>query len=189
MKRFPAILTLLALCLAPRVASASAGDGPWVHIQIVESGTEGAKVQVHLPLSLVRLGLEMAPGDVIVDGKLRLRHSEVTAPELRRMWRELRAAGDAEFVTVEKEDETVRVSRRGEHFLVQVDDRGGAEPEQVRIRIPLAVVDALLAGEGDRLDVAGALVKLQAFRGEVLEVQDGETHVRMWIDETAAPRP
>ena len=45
------------------------------------------------------------------------------------------------------------------------------------------VVDALLAGSGDELDIKGALVAMQKQNaGEILTVNDNETQVRIWID-------
>jgi hypothetical protein len=166
-----------------------------VHVVVVESGPDAANVQVHLPLSLVRIALEMAPDDVILDGKLELNDSDFTVQEFRRLWSELRAAGDAAFVTVEKPDHTVRLSRKGDRLLVDVRGRptdgaeGRGSDETVRAEIPLAVVDALLAGEGERLDLAAAIGRLSSFRGPILEVRDPESHVQIWIDEKGAPKP
>ena len=45
------------------------------------------------------------------------------------------------------------------------------------------VVDALLEGEGSELNIQAAIQQLQNKRGELVQVQDGETNVRIWIDE------
>ncbi len=190
--------------VAPLTTGRSAEADPWIHIRVVESGEEAARVEVHLPLSLMTLGLDMVPDSVLVEGRLRLRNSDVSVSDLRRIWNELRAAGDADFVTVEKPGETVRVSRSGDRLLVSVEkkavareqdlaprgpaagDRENADAEGVRIEVPVAIVDALLAGQGNQLDVGGALAQLGAFRGEVLRVRDGGSDVRIWIDERSA---
>ncbi len=96
------------------------------------------------------------------------------------MWAEVRRAGDAEFVTVKDGDETVSVSRKGESVFVNVD---GDDGEKVRIELPVAVVDALLSGKGDELDVAAAVGKMKDMKkGEIVRVEDGEDTVRIWID-------
>ena len=190
--------------VAPLTTGRSVEADPWIHIRVVESGEEAARVEVHLPLSLMTLGLDMVPDSVLVEGRLRLRNSDVSVSDLRRIWNELRAAGDADFVTVEKPGETVRVSRSGDRLLVSVEkkavareqdlaaggpaagDRENADAEGVRIEVPVAIVDALLAGQGNQLDVGGALAQLGAFRGEVLRVRDGGSDVRIWIDERSA---
>ena len=61
------------------------------------------------------------------------------------MWNELRDAGDAEFVSVEGDDETVSVRRVGDKVHVDVDDH--EDGDQVRVEVPVSVVDALFSGE------------------------------------------
>ena len=56
--------------------------------------------------------------------------------------------------------------------------------KQVRIEVPVTLVDALLSGEGDRLDLQAALAELTEERGDIITVRDGETRVRVWIDES-----
>ncbi|MBA2564104.1 MAG: hypothetical protein H0V09_01615 [Gemmatimonadetes bacterium] len=157
-------------------------DDPWIHIQVVETGADAANVQVHLPLSMVRLALDMAPDEAILDGHVRIENSDISVAEMRRLWTELKAAGEADFVTVEKAKETVRIGRRGQRLLIRVTD-STAGKEHVAVDVPLAIVDVLLAGDGERLNVAGAIATLGAYRGEVLNVQDGQDRVRIWVDE------
>ncbi|HEY7530184.1 MAG TPA: hypothetical protein VIC56_05865 [Gemmatimonadota bacterium] len=185
-----AALALLSLIAAAPIAGASSlqGDGrpdPWVHVQVVEGDSAGATVEVHLPLSAVRLGLDIAAKEAVVDGRLQLRDSDVDVADLRRMWQELRAAGDADFVTVRDEEETVLVRRVGDRVEVRVTDRreGG---EEVRVDLPVPLVDALLAGEPGApgsLDLAGAIAELNGFRGDLVRVTEGARKVRVWIDE------
>ena len=55
--------------------------------------------------------------------------------------------------------------------------------QKVDLKVPVSVVDALLAGSGDELDIKGALVAMQKQNaGEILTVNDNETQVRIWID-------
>ena len=71
---------------------------------------------------------------------------------------------------------------KGEFLLVNVDDAEGGE--KVRVRMPLALVDALLDSEnGDNsLNLAAALKVLSEFEGDLVTVQDGDEMVRIWID-------
>jgi hypothetical protein len=185
-----AVLSLVALTATASLGAASvqkAGKAappsdPWVHVRVVEGGAEAATVEVHLPLSAVRLGLDLAAKEAIVDGRLHLRNSDVDVADLRRLWRELRAAGDAEFVKVEDADGTVHVRRAGDRVEVRVarTDEGG---EEVLVDLPVPLVDALLAGEAGTLDLAGALAQLDGFRGDLVRVREGERQVRVWIAE------
>jgi hypothetical protein len=66
---------------------------------------------------------------------------------------------------------------------VDVDDREGGET--VRVRMPIGMLDALLAGEGEELDVRGALAYLRGAgrHGELVRVEEGEDLVRIWVDD------
>jgi hypothetical protein len=131
--------------------------------------------------------------------------------DFRRMWKQLAAVGDAEFVTVESEDENVRVQRNGDVVMVYVDNKHGAHktaavkanaasekpkaeaekaetkaaqgPEEVRVEVPVSLVDALLSGEGDEVNIQAAVAELQKRRGDIVRVHDSDSNVRIWIDE------
>jgi hypothetical protein len=53
----------------------------------------------------------------------------------------------------------------------------------VRVEIPIDVVDALLSGDGEELNVRGAFALLQKRRGDIVRVNDVQSTVRVWIDE------
>lgn len=61
--------------------------------------------------------------------------------------------------------------------------RGGGLGE-VQIRVPVSVVDALLAGDGQTLDVRAAIQELSALRGEMVQVIQPDARIRVWIDES-----
>lgn len=171
-------LALPALALAGDKANTS--DGPWIHIEVRERDGDGASVNVNLPISLADVALKMVQEKSGKHSRIRVEDEDFTVQDMREMWAEVRRAGDAEFVTVKDGDETVSVSRKGESVFVNVD---GDDGEKVRIELPVAVVDALLSGEGDELDVASAVGKMKDMKkGEIVRVEDGEDTVRIWID-------
>ena len=45
------------------------------------------------------------------------------------------------------------------------------------------MVDALFSGEGQELNLKEAISELKSLRGDIVRVDDGETKVRIWIDE------
>ena len=55
---------------------------------------------------------------------------------------------------------------------------------EVQVRVPVSVVDALLSGAGETLDVRAAIQQLSALRGEMVQVIHPEGRVRVWIDES-----
>ncbi|MEZ5392694.1 MAG: hypothetical protein R2724_07385 [Bryobacterales bacterium] len=74
----------------------------------------------------------------------------------------------------------MRVSRAGQLIQVRVEDRKGDAPEQVRVDIPVDVVDALLSGEGEELNLRAAIQQLSGRRGDIVNVTDARRCV--WID-------
>jgi hypothetical protein len=183
-KQLSAILIGAALLL-PAARPLAAQQSPWIHVHVQDQGDKASKVQVNLPLSLVEAAAGLMPRDMgehIRDGKIQLKNTDISVADLRRLWHELRAAGNAEFVTVEEKDQRVRVARQGSQILINVDDLSGKQ-SKVRIEVPMDVIDALLEGEGSQLNLEAAIKRLQTKRGELIQVQDGDTHVRIWIDE------
>lgn len=180
--RFLFVFLLAAALLVP--AAGVAGEkpaSPWLHVQVLEGGEDGARVNVNVPLSLAAVALKIADREDIRTGKVFLEGTEVTVPDLRAMWRELRTAGDAEFVTAREDDQSVRIFRKGDHVFVHVD---GDEGETVRIQVPVSMVDALLSGENENeLDLRAAIEELRGMTsGELVRVEDGEDTVRIWVE-------
>ncbi len=179
-----AAAALIALCAA---AGSAAADDLWLHVA-VDEGPEGARVRVNLPLAMAETALGMIPEEELRGGKVRFEDSELTVAELRQLWNELQTAPDATFVEVEETDQRVQVSKSGGYMLVKAFE-GGEKNQQVDVRIPAAVVDALLSGEGEELDVAAAVRALASHgAGELVTVTDDETKVRVWVDGLAEMR-
>jgi hypothetical protein len=180
---------MVALVIAPAAAAYAENDTPWIHVR-VEEPEKQSKVSVNLPLSVVQVALEAAPEIIESHGKLHLgEDADLKLETLRKVWKELAAVGDAELVTVESEDENVSVRRRGDLVQVFVDNKGeeGEAGEEVRVEIPVALVDAILSGEGEEINLEAALMELQNQRGNIVTVREKNTSVRVWIDETNAP--
>lgn len=176
------VLTGLAVLALTASGSVSAQTiRPWLHVQVDEGAK--SKVKVQLPLSMVQIALATAPETFFSDGNFRLHAGDSKLPisDMRKMWHELKGAGDTDFVTVEEDDETVTVSRKGDLVLVRVDSPG--KKESVRVDLPVSLVDVLLAGEGDKIDVQKAFEEISKRRGDVVNVKDARSTVRVWIDE------
>ena len=174
----------LALSVAAGGALAQEAATPWIHVRVEEAS--GTKVNVNLPLPVVQAALALAPERIVEKHQIRLHHGhKLKVSDLRKMWTELRAAGDAELVSIEDEDKTVTVRRIEDRIEVRVDEPGEGDEagEQVKVDVPVALVDALLSGEGEEVDIAGAMSELAKMRGEIVTVTDKDDTVRVWIDE------
>ncbi len=176
------VLAGMAFGILAAASTASAqGVRPWLHVRVDEGSK--SKVSVNLPLSLVEIALASAPQTLLSDGhfKLHCGDSRLSVAEVRKMWKELKAAGDTEFVTAEDENKTVNVARKGDLVQVRIDNP--KDKETVRVDVPLSLVDVLLSGEGDQIDVRAAVAELSKRRGDIVHVTDATSQVRVWIDE------
>ncbi len=173
-----AVVAAMALAVP---AAAQAQDSNWIHVRVDEA--DGAKVRVNLPATMVDVALEIADEKGLEKEHLQLGpDSEVSLDQMRRLWQEMRDAGDAEFVNVRDGDEHVRVFREGDRVLVHVDEDG---PQKVRVEMPASVADALLSSEGDTLDVRAAVQELVSSGDqELVRVREADgPKVRIWVDD------
>lgn len=165
----------------------AAGAPAWLHVRVDEPG-KSSKVRVNVPMAVVEAALEAAPEKIVDKGRIKIDlgrdDHDLSLAQMRKMWKELRAAGDTDIVTVEDDDETVRVSRKGD--LVQVRVSKASEKEEVHVDLPVNLVDAVLAGAGDSVDVKAVIRELRNQRGDIVRVTDATSAVRIWIDESAS---
>lgn len=183
--RSAVVMTFLGMsaALAAGPSARAQAPSPWLHVRVEEA--RGAKVNVNLPLSVVQVALQAAPETVIGHDQIHLgrrgHHHDLRLADIRKMWQELKNSGDVDLVQAEDDDEKVTVAKKGDLVLVRVEKAGGRE--EVHVEVPAEVVDALFAGDGETLNVRGALAKLQTRRGDIVRVNDKDSTVRVWIDE------
>jgi hypothetical protein len=188
----------LALAWGPGALAQTAAPA-WLHVR-VEEAAKASKVHVNLPMTVVEAVLKASPQIIEEHGKVKLGgHHGMSLADMRRAWKELKAAGDAELVTVESEDEDVRVARKGDLVQVFVDRKKTSRkaeaepgkktvredgPGEVRVEVPVSLVDALLSGEGEEVNIEAAVAQIKSRRGDIVRVRDEDgSHVRIWIDE------
>ena len=177
-------IALLTLGLGALQARAADTDDLWIHIRVLDA--KDGRVSINLPISVVERMGNVMPSDSKGNGKLRFNDEDVTVSELREIWNELRKHPDATFITVDEADSKVRVAKIAGNLVVRAHDKGAGRDEQVEMKIPGPVVDALLSAPGEQLNVGAALKALaRQGEGEIVTVTgDGET-VRIWIDSSA----
>jgi hypothetical protein len=189
-------LLALAGAAAGTVAAQSAPT-PWLHVR-VEEVHDNTKVSVNLPLSVVEAVIKASPEIIEKHGRVHIgKHHGLELADLRRVWKELAAVGDAELVSVESDDENVKVQRKGDVVQVFVEKKPWTDKEgkkrkggdNVRVEIPVSLVDAFLSGDGEYGNVEAAIGELRKRRGDIVKVQDDDSHVRVWIDEQNTQAP
>jgi hypothetical protein len=179
------LVGMLMLLLAGGLALAGT-SGNWLHINVDEGGRNGQRVRVNIPLSLVEELLPLIKIDEFDRGRIRIDNlgidDEFGDVDLQELWRAIQDVGDAEFVRVQTDDEDIRVVKEGDWLIIQTSEGSRSE---VEVRFPLAVVDALFSGEPGELDLLAAVEALgrHGQGGDLVRVNDGDTKVRIWIDD------
>ncbi len=175
------------LTLAVTLALPAFADDAWLHLRVEKTGDDAETVLINVPLEVAAKVLANVDNDHLRQGKVVLDREDRADFDFAAMWKAVREAPDADFVTVRSRDENVRIAKEKGYLLVLADE--GAEEasgrETVRIRIPLAVADAMFGDDAanGELDIIAALRELgRTGNGELMTVDDGEETVRIWID-------
>jgi len=182
-----AILASLTILMMLVAATASAGDR-WLHVRVDEGGRHGDRVRVQIPLKMIRAMLPLIETDEFHDGRVYLGHADLDGTDVRAMLAAVREAEDGEYVRIDSRDELVRVAKQGGFLHVKVEERDAWDDESdiVRVKIPMTVVEAMVIGDSDEIDLAAAIDALDTDsieRMDLVTVDDGYDRVRVWIDQ------
>jgi len=172
-------LVLIALLLFSTAALASLQDR-WIHVRVQEHGGDDEYVAVNIPLQLVEALLPTIESDEIHGGRIVIDDDDMDDIDLRAALEALRDVPDGEFVTVRSRHDSVRVAKERGFLVVNAEDHDG---EKARIRMPMAVVEAMIRGDGHEIDLLAALEALaDTTDGDLITVESDDSHVRIWID-------
>ena len=165
----------------PAVAKKSAN--PWLHVRVTAAdGTDN--VNLNVPFSLAEGLIDMVESsELSMDIQEELPNG-LELSDIRGMWKDLQGSGDKEFLTAESGDEEVRMAIEDEQLVIDVTEarRAGID-KLVKVRVPTRIVDALLSGKGNELNLRAALEELRdGGIGDIVNVQDGDESVRIWVD-------
>jgi len=186
MKTNRVMLVGLLVALFGVSAFRAAAAEQWIHVKVDSRVGDEEKVRVNVPLSLAEKVLPAIQADCLHNGKVRI-EGNMDGVDLRALMDAIRSAQDSEFVTVDGKHEHVRVAKQGAYMLIRVRDdsewRRQGKTETVDVKVPLSVVDALLSGGKNDLDLAAAVRALREHGDtELVSVNDGEETVHIWVD-------
>lgn len=173
-------LGLMLFCLL--CADAAAG-GRWIHVRVQDLRGGDDSISVNVPLSMIGSFLPEIDIDDFTnseDGWIGLDRGSAGV-SLREILDAVRDAPDGEFLRIRSRDENVRVVKENGFLRIDVDEPDG---DRVRIRLPIEVVEAMLASDEDRIDLEAALDALADFDGEdLITVESDDSTIRIWIDD------
>ena len=149
-----------------------------VVVDVREGGPDGSRIIVPVPLVFAQAALALAPMAAPAD-KLRLPHEAAEHMGLaREVIEALAAAPDGELVRVEERDEQVLITKEGRTLKVRVTGKR----ENVTVNVPLHLALEALPGPDGRIRIAALAGALGSVRfTDLVEVHDGNDHVRVWV--------
>jgi hypothetical protein len=186
MNRFRGLCVVGGLCLSVLCGPGAAfAKGAWVHVRIVDDSQDGDHVSINMPVQTIATMLPMIESEDLKDGRIRIDGRELDGQDLRALWASIREAEDGDFLTMDTKHEKVRVAKSGSLLTIQCHD--DAEGDRVDVKVPIAVVNALLSGDAEELDLLAGLEALEEHGHEIqVTVNDEHTALRIWVDDDPA---
>jgi len=172
-------MTKLAVILGVPIALlATVASLGVVVVDVREGGPDGSRIVVPVPLVFAQAALAVAPAVAPAD-KLRIPDEALEHIGLaREILEALAKAPDGELVRVEERDELVVITKEGRSLRVRVS----GERENVNVNVPLQLALQALPDEHGRIRTAALAGALAGVRfTDLVEVQDGNDHVRVWV--------
>jgi len=169
------------------LAQSSSTSDRWLHVRVVSTDAKGETVRVNIPLDLAEKVLPTINKDRLHNGKVKIDDTRIDGGDvdLHALLDAIRTSKDGEFVTVQSTENDVRVAKQGGQLIVHVTDRSGHgmhhhhakhndadksedqkddkdsakanKEQQVEVKIPMKVIDALFSAGKDELDLVAAL--------------------------------
>jgi len=152
-----------------------------VVVDVREGGPDGHRIVVPVPLVFAQAALALAP-IAVPDHAMRMRVPDEALEHMglaREVLEALAEAPDGEYVRVEGRDELVVVAKEGRYFKVNV--KNGTR-ENVSVNVPINLALQALPGSDGRIRTAALAGALSGVRfTDLVDVQDGNDHVRVWV--------
>ena len=125
---------------AQSTSSATTEKGErWLHVRVICTTGKGDTVRLNVPLELAEKVLPAVNHDRLHNGKVRIDSSDINDVDLRALVDAIRTAKDGEYVTVQGNDNDVRVAKEGNHLIIHVVDKGASKKSQVEVKVPMKV--------------------------------------------------
>ena len=181
------IIAAVFTLLLPLSSWAQTAQAPkqdrWLHVRVESPQPKGETVRVNVPLELAAKILPTINHDHLRNGKVKIDTSHANGVDLRALFDAIRTTRDGEFVTVQSNDADVRVAKQEGYLLVNVHEKRGEKNEQVEVRVPMKVAEALLSAGNDELDILAAIHALSTQGDtELVSVKSNKESVHIWLD-------
>ncbi|HET6933060.1 MAG TPA: hypothetical protein VFI45_22235, partial [Candidatus Acidoferrum sp.] len=156
---------LPARAIAQDTTTTTASSGKseqWIHVRVESKEDRGETVRVNVPVEMAAKVLPAINKDNLHDGKVRIDSKHTNDVDLRAILEAVQTSRDGEYVTVQGNDNNVRVAKSAGYLYIHVTDKSegkkaaakDGKPEakaasgresKVEIKVPMKVVDALFS--------------------------------------------
>ena len=201
------VLSACAFLPLPSFAQTSSSSDQWIHVRVENKENKGETVRVNVPVEMAAKVLPAIRHENLQAGKVRIDNAHLNDVDLRALLDAVRTAKDGEYVTVQSNEDNVRIAKSVGYLYINVTEKKShekpakavegkdasaksspARESKVEIKVPMKVVDALFSAGKDELDIVAALHALSANGDtELVSVKDDENTVRVWIDSKNIP--
>jgi len=201
---FASCLVLGACTFLPLrgAAQTSTKTDQWIHVRVESKDNSGETVRVNVPVEMAEKVLPAINHENLRGGKVHIDNAHLNDVDLRTLLEAVRSSKDGEYVTVQSNEDNVRVAKSAGYLYIHVTEKkvcdktakrtegkessaknAAAKESKVEVKIPMKVVDALFSAGEDELDVLAALRALSSSGDtELVSIKDDEDTVRVWID-------
>ena len=178
-----ALFLLAYSAIVPGHARGSARGPRFLRMKVENLRTAGgpSNVSIAVPYAFVSGALRFASlGKVRREMDLHFDQS-VDASEIRTIVQELKDKPDGTDVVRIHDEAEIHVKKDGDQATLEVRKKDRPE-DTVTLRLPWRLVDAVSTADRD-LDVDALVAQLRhAERGDLVEINAPDAHVRIWID-------
>jgi hypothetical protein len=180
--------------------ASSSKSEQWIHVRVESKEDHGETVRVNVPVEMAAKVIPAINKNNLHDGKVHIDSMHTNDVDLRTILDAVRSSRDGEYVTVQSNENNVRVAKSAGYLYIHVtdksqgkkaaakDEKTGAKAtagheSKVEIKVPMKVVDALFSAGKDELDIVAGLRALSAHGDtELVTVKDEQNTVRIWVD-------
>jgi Zn-dependent alcohol dehydrogenase len=175
---------LAAVVLTGTIALAATTQR-YLHVRVNNPVTHEL-VRVNVPLSLAEAVLPAINHGDLRNGTVHMGNFAANNINLKQIMDALKTAPEGEFVTVQKNDEDVRVAKEHGVMVVHVVDKHSKE--NVDVTIPWTVAEALSSDTGENQLNVEAAIKALENAGDItlVSVAGGDENVRVWVDSNSS---
>ena len=173
-------LAIPVLLLAATFALAAPATR-YLHVRVTNPTTHEL-VKVNVPLVLAEKVIPAINHGELREGKIHVGNFRADDVDVRAILDALKTAPEGEFVTVQNNDDDVRVAKEKGQVVVHVIDK--QSKETVDVTVPWEVVQALISDTSkDQLNVEAAIKALENLGDTMLvRVNSKDENVRVWVD-------